>query len=81
MQPDKNDSRELPRFVYMQLATLQDVRKQIQECEGRHIQQAIYSTYMDTLTQVCFTERMVRSNRWDTVPAERREEGVDYDKV
>jgi hypothetical protein len=42
------------------------VRKQIRECEGQHVQQAIFSTYMDTLTQVCFTEQVVRSTiRWE----------------
>lgn len=32
----------------------EDVRKHIQACEGRHTQQAIYSTFHDALTQICF---------------------------
>lgn len=32
----------------------EEVRKHIQECEGKHTQQAIYSTFHDALTQVCF---------------------------
>ena len=39
----------------------EDVRAQIQRCEGRHVQQAIYSTYHDALTQVCFGCMKVRS--------------------
>ena len=31
-------------------------------CEGRHIQQAIYSTFHDALTQICFGCKRVRSN-------------------
>ena len=34
---------------------------QIQDCEGKHTQQAIYSTFHDALTQVCFGCKIVRS--------------------
>jgi hypothetical protein len=44
------------------LASVEGVRRRIHECEGKHVQQAMYSTYMDTLTQICFTCRKVRSN-------------------
>ena len=37
------------------------VRKHIQYCEGKHTQQAIYSTFHDALTQVCFGCKKVRS--------------------
>lgn len=33
----------------------------IDECEGRHTQQAIYSTFHSALTQVCFGCEKVRS--------------------
>ena len=49
-------------FQYKHLNTQEEVRKHIKECEGRHTQQAIYSTYHDALTQVCFGCRTVRSN-------------------
>ncbi len=49
------------RFTYELLPDTDAVRARIAECEGRHVQQAIFSTYMDTLTQICFTEQMVRS--------------------
>ena len=39
----------------------EDVRKHIQNCEGKHTQQAIYSTFHDALTQVCFGCMKVRS--------------------
>ena len=32
-----------------------------QECEGKHTQQAIYSTFHDALTQVCFGCKKIRS--------------------
>lgn len=38
-----------------------DVRKHIQECEGKHTQQAIYSTFHDALTQVCYGCLKVRT--------------------
>lgn len=39
-----------------------EVRDCIRSCEGRHVQQVIFSTFMDTLTQVCFTEQKIRSS-------------------
>lgn len=34
---------------------------QIAECEGKHTQQAIYSTFHGALTQICFGCKTVRS--------------------
>lgn len=48
-------------FEYEFVPKQEDVRKQIQECEGKHTQQAIYSTYHDALTQVCFGCKKIRS--------------------
>ena len=48
-------------FEYEYIPSLEDVRTHIQDCEGRHTQQAIYSTFHDTLTQVCFGCYKVRS--------------------
>jgi len=39
----------------------EDIREQIKECEGRHTQQAVYSTFHDALTQVCYGCKKVRS--------------------
>jgi 5-bromo-4-chloroindolyl phosphate hydrolysis protein len=39
----------------------EDIRTHIQNCEGMHTQQAIYSTFHDALTQVCFGCMKVRS--------------------
>lgn len=45
---------------------VEEIRKCIKDCEGKHVQQAIFSTFMDTLTQVCFTEMVVRSSiQWE----------------
>ncbi len=49
-------------FKYRYVSTPEEVRKHIQECEGKHTQQAIYSTFHDALTQVCFGCRKVRSS-------------------
>jgi hypothetical protein len=46
---------------YEYLPTLEEVRQHIKECEGKHTQQAIYSTFHDALTQVCFGCLKVRS--------------------
>lgn len=46
---------------YEHIEKQEDVRKHIQQCEGRHTQQAIYSTFHDALTQVCFGCKKVRS--------------------
>jgi len=42
--------------------TMEEVRKQIQKCEGKHKQQVAYSTFHDSLTQICFGCRKIRSS-------------------
>jgi len=49
-------------FEFEQLKTQEEVRKYIRNCEGRHPQQVVYSTFHDALTQVCFGCRKIRSN-------------------
>jgi len=49
------------KLEYEYIEKQEDVRKHIQQCEGRHTQQAIYSTFHDALTQVCFGCMKVRS--------------------
>jgi len=49
-------------FEYEYVPLQEDVRKHMQYCEGRHPQQAIYSTFHDALTQVCFGCLKVRSS-------------------
>jgi hypothetical protein len=48
-------------FEYQYCKTQEEVREYIQECEGKHTQQAIYSTFHDALTQICFGCGAVRS--------------------
>ena len=50
-------------FQFERLDSMEDVRKQIQECEGKHSQQIAYSSFHDCLTQVCFGCRAVRSSK------------------
>jgi len=42
--------------------TMEEVRNHIQDCEGSHTQQAIFSTFHDALTQVCFGCEVVRTS-------------------
>jgi len=48
-------------FEYEFCKTQDEVRTHIQACEGKHTQQAIYSTFHDALTQVCYGCGKVRS--------------------
>jgi hypothetical protein len=49
------------QLEYEYIETMEQLRSQIKACEGKHTQQAIYSTYHDALTQVCFGCMKVRS--------------------
>lgn len=50
--------------------TQETVRVAIQGCQdAHHAQQVAYSTYHNALTQICWTERIVRTNSWDLVGA------------
>lgn len=48
-------------FEYEYIPIMETLRKQIQGCEGRHMQQVCYSTYHDALTQICYGCRCVRT--------------------
>jgi hypothetical protein len=52
---------ENKKLEYEYVEKQEDVRKHIQNCEGKHTQQAIYSTFHDALTQVCFGCMKIRS--------------------
>ena len=41
--------------------TIQEIEKQIKECEGKHVQQVVYSTYHKSLTHICFGCDIVRT--------------------
>lgn len=34
--------------------TMEDMMAQVKYCEGKHIQQVVFSTYYKALTQICF---------------------------
>lgn len=46
---------------YEYVPTKAELEYQIDECEGRHTQQAVYSTFYSALTQVCYGCMKVRS--------------------
>ena len=48
-------------FEFEHLETMEEVRKNIQACEGTHRQQVAYSSLHDALTQICFGCRKIRS--------------------
>ena len=37
------------------------IKEKIKECEGKHIQQVVYSTYHNAFTQICFGCKKVRT--------------------
>lgn len=49
------------KFDYEYYESQEEVRKHIQDCEGKHTQQAIYSTFHDALTQICYGCLKVRT--------------------
>lgn len=40
---------------------MQKLVKQISECEGKHTQQAVFSTFHGALTQICYGCLKIRS--------------------
>ncbi len=48
-------------FEFEHLNTMEEVRKNIQQCEGIHSQQVAYSTFHDCLTQICYGCHKIRS--------------------
>lgn len=62
-----------PMFEYEFISDVEDVRRHIQECEGKHTQQAIYSTFHDALTQVCFGCRKIRSTIYRPISIKDKE--------
>lgn len=49
-------------FKLEQLSTIEEVRKKIKKDEGKCIQQVCYSTFHDSLTQINFTGKVIRTN-------------------
>lgn len=49
------------KLNYEFIESQEEVRRHIQNCEGKHTQQAVYSTFHDALTQVCYGCKKVRS--------------------
>lgn len=48
-------------FEYELCGSVDEVREHIAQCEGHHVQQVAYSSYMGALTQICFTCQKIRS--------------------
>jgi hypothetical protein len=52
--------KELFKLEYFE--TMEEVRKHIQEDEGKCCQQISYSSFHDALTQINFTKGVIRTN-------------------
>lgn len=52
---------EIETLEIVRLKTMEEIRKHIQACEGRHAQQVAYSTFHDALTQICYGCKVVRT--------------------
>jgi hypothetical protein len=68
-------------FEYEYLENQEEVREHIQNCEGRHTQQAIYSTFHDALTQICYGCLKVRTTiklkeKYENLPKRRLPERI-----
>ena len=50
------------KFDYEYFETMEEIREHIQNCEGKHSQQVAYSTFHDSLTQICFGCKKIRSS-------------------
>lgn len=46
---------------YIYVPEMAALIEQIADCEGKHTQQAMYSTFHGALTQVCYGCKVVRS--------------------
>lgn len=49
-------------FEYEWYETQDEIKEYIDECEGKHKQQVVYSAYHSVLTQICFNCRKIRTN-------------------
>ena len=49
-------------FKYEYIEEMQEIRKHIQKCEGKHSQQVAYSTFHDCLTQICYGCKKIRTS-------------------
>lgn len=40
----------------------EEVRNNIRSCEGKHMQQVAFSTFHDSITQVCYSCKKIRTS-------------------
>lgn len=50
------------QFELINYDTMELIHSHVQECEGKHTQQVVYSTYHAALTQICFGCKLIRTN-------------------
>lgn len=49
------------KFEYEYIKDLNEILEHIANCEGRHTQQTVYSTFHHAFTQICFGCLKIRS--------------------
>ena len=53
-------------FILEPMKDIEAVRQAIKQCEGKHVQQVAFSSFMDVLTQICFTCQKIRTTcKWE----------------
>lgn len=57
----KVNKKPLTKFK-LEFMSKKEVERNIGNCEGKHIQQVIYSTYHKALTQICFSCKKIRTS-------------------
>lgn len=60
-------------FELEEFDTIEEVIERIQVCEGKHKQQIPYSSYHNSLTQICFDCQKIRTNLKSTISTGRKE--------
>jgi len=57
---------------YEYIPDMQELVKQIAECESKHVQQCCFSTFHGALTQVCYGCLKIRSQIYRSEPLRER---------
>jgi hypothetical protein len=68
----------MPNFICEYIPKMEDVRKHIQDCEGRHSQQVAFSSFHDCLTQICFGCRKIRTSMKAALPTNETDDAQRY---
>ena len=57
-----NEKIENGKTMKIEFMDKESVEHHLSECEGKHVQQVVYSTYHKALTQICFGCERIRTS-------------------